>query len=292
MFDTGLALNNDAVKRPGEEGAPVSERRFRENGPFRLSGVIAIVGCDGSGKSTLTADLCAHLRDEYAPRLLYLGQDSGNILRAILGVPLIGPAIGRYLVKRSRRAHAQDGKSASPDSITALAIYLLSLWRRHKFRRMVKLARAGTIIVTDRYPQAEAPGFYFDGPGLAVTDETNGFICWLAARERRLYRDMAAYVPALLIRLNIDAQTAHARKPDHKLAMLQDKVGVIPTLTFNGAPLLDLDASTPYAGVLREALAAARATLESAGRRSMPASSGDPSHLSADDDAKLLPRET
>lgn len=239
---------------------------------YPLTGVIAVVGCDGAGKSTLTADLHARLKDACAPQLLYLGQDSGNILRAILGWPLIGPAVGRYLVRRSQRAHADDaGKSASPDAVTALVVYFLSRWRRRKFRRMLALQRQGAILITDRYPQAEAPGFYFDGPGLAVTAGTAGrFVRWLAAREQRLYREMAAYVPALLIRLNIDAQTAHARKPDHKLSMLRDKVNVLPTLTFNGAAILDLDARAPYAQVLQEALAATRKALALGDRRDTP----------------------
>lgn len=229
---------------------------------YPLAGVIAVVGCDGAGKSTLSADLHAHLQDACAPQLLYLGQDSGNILRAILGWPLIGPAIGRYLVRRSQRAHADEaGKSAAPDALTALVVYLLSRWRRRKFRRMLALQRQGAILITDRYPQAETPGFYFDGPGLAATPGAGGFVRWLAARERRLYQDMAAYVPALLIRLNIDAQTAHARKPDHKLSMLRDKVNVLPTLSFNGASILDLDARAPYAQVLEAALAATRTAL-------------------------------
>src|SRR3546814_20445789 len=72
---------------------------------------------------------------------------------------------------------------------------------------------------------------------------------------------MASQVPALLIRLNIDADTAHARKPDHKLAMLRDKVRVIPTLNFNGANILDLDGRDPYPQVLQAALTAARAVI-------------------------------
>jgi hypothetical protein len=38
--------------------------------------------------------------------------------------------------------------------------------------------------------------------------------------------------------------------------MLQDKVRVIPTLTFNGAQILDLDARDPYPQVLEAALTA------------------------------------
>lgn len=230
----------------------------------RLPGaIIAVVGCDGSGKSTLTADMFARLCERRPAALLYLGQSSGNILEGIRGVPLIGPALGRYLQRRSTRAHAKDDKPASPDIATALVIHLLSRWRHHKFGRMLALSRRGVVVITDRYPQAEVPGFWFDGPGLTATGTTKAFVRWLAKRELRLYRRMASHVPTLLIRLDIDADTAHGRKPDHTLAMLREKARVIPVLQFNGAHILDLDGRAPYPQVLQAALTATDAAIGS-----------------------------
>lgn len=234
--------------------------------PRSLVGVCAIIGCDGSGKSTLTADLLTHLRNKGPSELLYLGQSSGNIAAWIKSLPVIGAPFGRYLSRKAERAH--DKKAAGPDMPTALVIHLLSQWRAHKFRRMLALARDGVTVITDRYPQAEVPGFYFDGPGLVAPDTAGWLVRKLAARELRLYQWMARHVPALVIRLNIDADTAHARKPDHKLSMLREKVTVIPTLRLNGAHILDLEGSDPYAQVLAAALRAVHATLESSARQS------------------------
>jgi len=227
----------------------------------RRGAIIAVVGCDGSGKSTLTGDLLTQIGQEREVELIYLGQGSGNILLWILGIPVIGKPLGRYLKHRSKKAHDKEDKASSQDATTALVMYLLSRWRNHKFKRMLKRSRSGATIIADRYPQAEAPGFYYDGTGLVITPETKGFVRWLANRELRLYQKMANHLPDLLIRLNVDAETAHARKPDHKLAMLQDKVRVIPTLTFNGANILDLDGASPYAEVLETALTAARCAI-------------------------------
>ncbi len=220
------------------------------------AGVIAVVGCDGSGKSTLSADLVAHLAKARPAEFLYLGQSSGNIARRIREVPVIGPAVSTFLKRRSARAHADDGKPAAPDLATALVVYALSRWRYAKFRRLLALSRRGVTVITDRYPQAEVPGFYFDGPGLAQDVAASRIVRWLAERELRLYRYMANHVPTLVIRLNIDAETAYIRKPDHKLSMLLDKVRVIPTLSFNGARILDLDGRAPYRQVLADAVAA------------------------------------
>lgn len=222
--------------------------------PAPIKNIIAVVGCDGSGKSTLTADLIDQLSKKRPVQWLYLGQSSGNIADWIRSLPLVGAPFGRYLVRKAERAHSKE--ASAPDTLTAVVIFLLSLWRVHKFRRMLKLARRGILVITDRYPQAEVPGFYFDGTGLSSANVQSCLARLLLKQETRLYQWMASHRPALLIRLNIDAETAHARKPDHKLAMLSDKVRVIPTLNFNGAAILDLDGRDPYPQVLASALKA------------------------------------
>lgn len=222
-----------------------------------LNNVIAVVGCDGSGKSTLTADLITHLAQHRQVEWLYLGQSSGNIGEWIKNLPLIGAAFGRYLVRKAEKAHSKE--ASSPDTLTALVIFLLSVWRAHKFGRMLKLSRRGVLVIADRYPQAEVSGFYFDGQGLNSANAQSWLARQLLKLERRLYQWMASHLPTLLIRLNIDAETAHARKPDHKLSMLRDKVRVIPTLHFNNAPILDLNGRDPYPQVLDAALTAIHA---------------------------------
>ena len=224
-----------------------------------LPRVIAVTGCDGAGKSTVSEDLLSRLSSKAPVQWLYLGQSSGNIAEWIRGLPVIGPPLGRYLVGKANRAHSK--KTNTPDTATTVVIYLLSHWRAHKFRRMLRRTRRGAVVITDRYPQAEVPGFYFDGPGLGAVNAESWLGRKLMASEQRLYERMASHVPALIIRLNIDADTAHLRKPDHKLSMLQDKVAVIPKLHFNGANILDLDGRDPYDQVLDAALNAANTAI-------------------------------
>ncbi|BBD80568.1 hypothetical protein [Aerosticca soli] len=133
----------------------------------------------------------------------------------------------------------------------------------HPFRRLLRKCRRGVLIVTDRYPQAEVPGFRFDGPQLAKTPGGNGLVRRLAASELRLYQWMAAHVPLLVIRLDIDEATAHARKPDHGLDELRDKIAVMRRLRYNGATIVDIDARRPYPEVLAQALAAIDGALAS-----------------------------
>jgi hypothetical protein len=221
--------------------------------------VVAVTGCDGSGKSTLAAALVARLAAERPVAFVYLGQSSGQIGRWIAGLPLVGPPVARALAAKATRVHA--AKARAPGLATALVIALLSRWREHKFRRMLALCRRGVLVVTDRYPQAEHPGFRFDGPGLVTPDGAGWLVRRLAADERRRYAWMAVHVPALLIRLDVDLATARARKPDHAVDALAQKLAVLPTLRFNGAEILALDGRAPLAGVIDAALAAVRARL-------------------------------
>lgn len=223
-----------------------------------LAPLVAIVGCDGSGKSTLAADLVATLRAERPVAAAYLGLGSGTLGLRIRALPLIGPALERPLAKRATQT--RDPGQRIPGLATALVVYGFSLLRRRRFRRALALRAAGVTVVTDRYPQVEVPGFY-DGPGLAAAKAGSRAVAWLAAQEARMYARMAAHLPTLVIRLNIDVATAAARKPDHDAGLLARKVAATAALSFGGARVVDLDARAPYARVRQQALGAVRAAI-------------------------------
>lgn len=223
-----------------------------------LSPLIAVVGCDGSGKSTLAAALIDWLGGQRRVGTAYLGLGSGNIGNAIKAWPLIGPATEAFLSRKAGQARQKEARI--PGLPTALVIYGFSLLRHRRYAAMMRMRERGITIITDRYPQIEVPGFY-DGPGLSAARAGSATVAWLAARERRLYQRMADNVPDLVIRLNVDVETALARKPDHKRASIEAKVAVTPQLTFNGAPIVDLCATDPFETVLANAKAAVTSTL-------------------------------
>lgn len=258
---------NGAVVSPGNPEA--SPRAGLALGSAVTAGIVAIVGCDGSGKSTLTADLLARLRTRGRIERRYLGLASGEVGRTIGKLPIIGARLERYVVAKA--AQAQDRNREFPGVATAVVIYLLSLYRALQFRRVLDRSRRGVLVITDRFPQTEVPGIHCDGPCLSLVPNGSWLIPRLAAGELRLYEWMANHVPELVIRLNIDAESAHSRKPDHRLALLRKTAAVTPGLQFNGARIIDIDALAPYPDVLDAALkaldtaVAARARRESIG---------------------------
>jgi len=218
----------------------------------QLAPLIAVVGSDGSGKSTLSADLLAHIRKTRRAEAGYLGLGSGEQGRRIGRWPIIGPPLHRWLDGIADRL--RDPEAPIPGLLAARYALRRSKRRRAKFDALVAQRRAGITIVTDRYPQQEVPGLH-DGPILAGR-ATSPRVAAIQADERAIYAEMAAYVPTLVIRLHIDVDTVMARKPDHDRALITRKVETVPLLTMGGAPIVDIDATIPYEEELALAVAA------------------------------------
>lgn len=209
-----------------------------------LAPLVAIIGADGSGKSTLAADLAAAFLRERPTAHVYLGLGSGPLGQRIAAFPVIGRLLGPILEKKAGRT--RDPKDMIPGLMTALVVYRFSLQRKKRFDAMMDLRRRGVFVITDRYPQTEVPGFY-DGPGLSAARAGSWVVRWLAAREAKLYAEMAAHRPTLVLRLSIDLESALARKPDHGRALVEQKIAVTPQLTFGGARIEEIDATMDYA---------------------------------------------
>lgn len=211
------------------------------------SPMIAIIGSDGSGKSTVSQALLAWMREDQPTELHHLGKQTGNVGRAIARWPVIGLRLDRKINKKANDARGKKG----PGPFTALVIYAFSMRRVLRFRRMLADRRRGIAIISDRFPQTAVPG-PMDGMGLA--NVTSGALQRvLARREHKLYIWMEGFRPDLVIRLNVDLETALARKPDHRPSSLKRKVEDVPRLTFAGATIVDIDATQPLNEVVAQA---------------------------------------
>lgn len=215
--------------------------------------LIAIVGSDGSGKSTVGEALLAWMNESRPTELHHLGKQTGNIGRAIARWPLIGGKLDRGIARKAGTAREVKGLGV----FTAGIIYAFSMRRVRRFRRMLAARRRGVAILADRFPQTAVPG-PMDGLGLASLTGHAGIQGLLARRERAHYDWMERHPPDLVLRLNVDLATALARKPDHRPSSLEAKIADVPRLTFNGAPIVDLDSTCPLDEVIERAKAAVR----------------------------------
>ncbi|CAI1763537.1 thymidylate kinase [Serratia liquefaciens] len=217
-----------------------------------ITGLIAVVGSDGTGKSTLTADLVKNLQKYRATERRYLGLISGEDGDKIKRLPVIGVWLERRLAAKSDKTQRMSNKP--PALWAALIMYGFSVWRAANLRKVQRLAESGVLVISDRFPQAEISGFYYDGPGIGVERAKGWLMTRLAAREKRLYQSMALCRPELIIRLDIDVETAFSRKPDHSYEELKDKISAMVRLQYNGSRIIELDAKAPYDEVLEKAL--------------------------------------
>ncbi len=228
----------------------------------RLAPVIAIVGADGSGKSTVSEavlDLCKKFG---VSESIHLGTRSGALGRRIRELPLIGPVFFKKITKNATDVRSKDKKI--PGLATALVIYAFSALRVRRFKKALALRKNGVILVADRYPQTDVLGF-FDGPGLSAAKAEGVIIRWLARKERAQFDWMISHAPTLVIRLHVDLETAFARKPDHRYESLKAKIEAVPKLTYGDAPIIELSSLDPLETVLAQASEAVRTALKKAG---------------------------
>ena len=239
--------------------------KLNEQLPEYIPGLIAVVGCDGTGKSTLTADLVKNLREKWVTERRYLGLVSGEDGDKIKRLPFVGVWLERRLAAKSSKTQSMSTKS--PAIWAALIMYGFSLRRRANLRKALHLAQSGVLVISDRYPQAEISGFHYDGPGIGVERAEGGIKSHLAERELMLYQQIAHLRPELIIRLDIDIETAFSRKPDHDYEELRDKISVMARIGYNGSKILELDSRAPYSEVLEKALEAVSSVAIASHRR-------------------------
>ena len=231
----------------------------------RLPPLIAIVGCDGSGKSTVSGELLTWINKVYGPAAAaHLGKQQGNTGRSLANLPLIGNWLEGFIGRKASTVKKFRTENKAPHTFPALVMYAFTLRRVRRFRRMMALRQKGLIIVADRFPQLDFPSA-FDGPDLSVGAQGNQFVQWLAQREQKSFEWMTSYRPDLVLRLNVDIDTAFARKPDHRRDALQRKIEITPQLTFDGAHIVEIDAAAPLAVVVAAAEEAAAHTLTELG---------------------------
>lgn len=224
-------------------------------GPGRLPPLIAVVGSDGSGKSTVCTELLNWIK-AYGPAVAaHLGKQQGNTGRWLSSLPLVGAGLGGLISRKAATVNSSRSRNKAPDVLPALVMYAFTLKRVRRYRRMLAQRKRGMIVIADRYPQLDIPSA-FDGPDMSVAAEGHPFVQRLARREQKAFEWMTSYQPDLIVRLNVDLDTACARKHDHKREALARKIGIAPQLTFSGAEIAEIDANQDLPEVLADVYAA------------------------------------
>lgn len=214
-------------------GNSVKKIRKQKGSKVLLSGgtIVAIVGADATGKSTLVSETSRWLRRNFVVNTVHAGKPPSALLTVPLNILL---TLHRRLRRKSRSAgKLEEGSSPNTGAahvernnlnslIYAIRAICLAWDRRALLWKVRRASANGEIIVCDRYP-TNATGM-MDSPRLLEDLTQKGFVSsiynWLARLERALYRQIPP--PDIVLRLNVSLETAKKRNAAREI--LDDEI--------------------------------------------------------------------
>ncbi len=247
----------DGLLRPWRTFAWTVERRVRGHGPRRRLAaggkLIAVVGGDGSGKSTQTAALARWLSQCFDVTQIHLGKPRWSALTlAVRGVLKLGRMLGLYgFVERPEEAPPSPGGPAAAVYGSMLRAVCTARDRYHLYARARRLASNGGLVICDRYP---LPGIIaMDGPQVARSAgdrRRSRLVDLLANLEERYYRGIA--LPDALIVLRVDPDVCVARKTDEMADLVRARSSQVWECDWRQTPAQVLDGGRSQAEVFAE----------------------------------------
>jgi thymidylate kinase len=189
-----------------------------QKGMIPLSGgaVIAFVGPEATGKSTLLTEMRHWLGEHFDVEQIHAGKPKSTILSVVpnLLVPTLRSLLPSYRSGHVEAQYVSREQSEKSEKqyplIFAIRSVLLAYDRRSLLTRAFGRAANGTIVLCDRYPslQSGAP----DSPQLLhlpIAPDQSPIRDLLTRIEKRLYREIPP--PDLVILLNVPVEVAVSR---------------------------------------------------------------------------------
>jgi len=232
------ALRAHASRPPVFAFAERLWRRVRPQGQALVGGgaVVALVGGDGSGKSTCADALTAWLKPVVATLHLHLGRPTRSLATLTVG--------GAYKIARVVGLPAR-----MTDHLDLLRTVCTGRDRYRLYARAFRFAAAGGVAICERYPTRESWA-------LSVPSEVQGralaaqsrFATALRRWERALYERMAR--PDLLLLLTLDPDTAVSRKPSEPAAYVRERARLTASTDWSHSGAVVVDAAQPLPQVI------------------------------------------
>lgn len=228
----------------------VLRRRTRK----RLAGggvVIAIVGGDGAGKSSIVGALSAWLAPTFAVRRIHLGKPPKSATTlALKGAIAVARRFGMFdNTRRPPWIQESEGGNRFPGHAWLIWHVLTARDRVRAYRRARRFASGGGIVISDRYPLARLR--FMDGRRTAGVDTSPGasrLARALTAYERRCYEHIRE--PDVLIVLRLEPETAVARRSDEDPDFVRPRSREVWQADWTSSRAHVIDASLPLPDVL------------------------------------------
>lgn len=233
------------IKRRMGLSSYIPNRRVSPSGGV----VVAILGCDGAGKSTTLE----YVKKEFSKKLdvasIYFGSGDGSSSLLRKPMKLVAKRVGGKGVGHAVDKEYSEHKSISLKSKLysfAKIIWAITLAKekKSKQRQMVKARNNGMLVLTDRYPQSNMPGAS-DGPLLDRYRNGTGILKLVADWERRIYESFSINPPDLTVKLMVPTDLAIARKPEMTIDEIENKKKIVMDMNISEHTVV-IDTSRPF----------------------------------------------
>lgn len=223
------------------------KRKYLANG----GAIIALVGGDGSGKSTAVDELYLWLSRNFVTTKVHLGKPRWSLSTFLVkGLLRVGRRLGLF----SNQKPLVDTSANIPS--TQLPSYPWLLWHvftaRDRYRAYVRARRFSTnggLVICDRFPLPQIKCMDGAQTGRIVeTDSLNPLRSFLIKREEKFYQQILP--PDVLIVMKVDPEIAVQRRADENADWIRSRSLEIWGLDWQDAPVHIIDAGQPKAEML------------------------------------------
>ena len=197
--------------------------------------ILALIGQDGSGKSTISQLLSDHLKRNYKVVSIYLGS---------------GEKYNSMIKKIYNRLNSTNPKSAFSQMVGML--YYTKIAFRCWFLSFYSkcLSNSGYLIIWDRCPQNQFIGIN-DGPKIRAKYSgcNNCFIQLITnifiQLEESLISKSTHNFPDIVVKLHLSVEESMRRKPNNDINKIKNKHDIVNSLMFPHSVVIDIDATQP-----------------------------------------------
>ena len=200
--------------------------------------LIALLGGDGAGKTTCTAELVRWLGSQLDVRTAHLGRPPRSWTTLFIG--------GLLKVRRALRRNGQQG---TPGVLELLRLVCTARDRYLLFMKMRRFAEAGGIALCERYPVPQ--NRLLVGPEIARLlghGRDTPIARWLMHLEQWYYRRITP--PDVVIVLLVDPELAVRRKTDEPPDYVRARSRIIWETDWQATSARVVDAGRPLAEVI------------------------------------------
>jgi thymidylate kinase len=215
--------------------------------------MIAIIGGDGSGKTTAIDGLFEWLSEAFDIKKLHMGKPAWSFTTILIrGIIKVGRIFRLYpFLKEGSESTIPTLSPSFPGYPWLVREVCTARDRYLTYKLGRRYATNGGLVLCDRFPVSLIK--IMDGPQVErVTRDirTNGFIKFLAGLEEKYYRQIL--LPDLLIILRVNPEISVQRKTDEKPDSVRSRASEVWNVDWCKTPAHIIDASKSKTEVLSD----------------------------------------